>query len=273
MKTVCALRPLWAFFLLLVLSCSSKDDFSHEESCNKKFEKLHEKFVKEKYSSIKISLSDLLSTCSGAAFIEQAQFELAESHYNLKEWMEAQAEYSNLLRDFPSSQFAEQASFRLSECAAEQIYSVNRDQSKTHEAIRSYENFIMEYANSKLVDSAKANANKLRAQLAEKEMNVATLYMKLDEYLSAAVYLKSVLKSYKDVVDAKALYLKLARCYIHLKQFDEADAYLKELENIKKSDPYFKKVKKLVVLKEKKQAEHAKRLKKKTSKANQVEEL
>ena len=80
---------LFVVFLFICLSCSGKKDLTHEESCIKKFEKLHNKFEKEKYSVIREPLSELLSTCPGSGFLAQALYELADSHFYLKEWMEA----------------------------------------------------------------------------------------------------------------------------------------------------------------------------------------
>jgi outer membrane protein assembly factor BamD len=241
--------------------CTGKGKLTHEETCHKRFEKLHTKYLDGKYSLIRESLSDLLATCSGSGFIEQALYELAESHFNLKEWIEAKAEYTNLLRDFPNSEYAEKSHYRRAECSMKMILSPDRDQAQTDEAIEDFELFLANFPKSALADSAKQKIFFLIKQKARKDIQIASLYMKMDEYQAAAIYLKGVLEKFPNYTNQSQVQLNLARCYLSLNQFEEAESYLKELQSAnsdKMDKSKVEKLKKLLKQKRSRMKDHNK---------------
>jgi outer membrane protein assembly factor BamD len=252
---------LISLLFLPFTGCTGKGELTHEESCHKRFEKLHTKYLDGKYSFIRESLSDLLATCSGSGFIEQALYELAESHFHLREWIEAKAEYANLLRDFPHSDYAEKSHYRKAECSMKMILSPDRDQAQTDEAIEDFELFLTNFPNSTLADSAKQKIFSLFTRKARKDIQIASLYMKMDEYQAAAIYLKGVLEKFPNYTNQSQVRLSLAKCYLSLNQFDEAEIHLKELQS-PNSDKMDKskvdKLKKLLQQKRNKMKEHTK---------------
>ena len=272
MILLCNGKRIFSFFLILgFLGCSNKNELTHEESCSNRFESLHEKFLKKKYSVIREPLSDLLSTCNGSGFIEQVLFELAESHFFLKEWLEAQSEYANLLRDFPGSKYGEISHFRSAECSKKQIYSVDRDQSKTNEAIEDYQAFISNYPISNLVDSAGKQIHILRTQLANKDLRTARHYLKMGAHQAAAIYYKSILKKFSAQVEQKEIHLNLTQCYIALNQLEEAESYLKDFEGLDPKDDYYSKVQKLYHRLEQKKSQNMNKINR-TKKKNSTSE-
>ena len=238
------MKPLFSslIFLLLLffllLSGCSKKKLSHEASCNLRYEELHTKFEKGQYPYIRDPLSEFLTECSGSQFAEQAQYKLAESHYKLKDWILAKSEFEYLLRSFPATRYGEEATFKSARCTQHQMHSVDRDQTKTQEALQEYQNFLLDYSYSTWSDSARQQVVALRSQLAEKELRIAKLYRKHKEYLASAIYLKSALRNYKDIVDTHQIRLHLVSCYSHLNQFDEAKTYLNEV-SLQKGDPLY----------------------------------
>ncbi len=247
--------------LLVIVACSSNKNISHEQSCQDKYDAVSEKFEKGKYSAVKIPLNDLLSVCSGSKFIEEALYRLGEAHFNLKEWMEAQHEYSNFVRTFPASPLAENAQFRNAIASYHQIYSVGRDQKPTLEAIDYFEEFLKEYPASNLTDSANGYLAKLRTWLAKRELKIARLYKKMKEHQSAIIYYKSALNRYGDYVNKEDLHLKMAESYIHLHQYEQAQLHLDELKEVKKGEELYSKLEKVKKTLAQKQKEKKKSLK------------
>jgi outer membrane protein assembly factor BamD len=230
--------------MLTLLGCSSSKKLSQEASCQEKWEKAKTKFAKKKYTDAKEPLSDLISACPGSNFTEEALFDLAEAHFNLEEWIEAESEYGAFLKDFPASKkYAELARWRLAAVAANQVEPPNRDQTKTLEAIQGYETFLDEYPDSPYADTAKTQLDKLKDQLVTKKMQIARLYTRMDEPQAAAIYYKSMLKEFGTRVNQRDINLKLAECYIKMLQFEEADAFLAKFDGIAKDDPFLGKVK------------------------------
>ncbi len=235
---------LTAYGAFALLGCSSSKKLTQEQSCQERWEKAKPKFDKQKFTQAKELLSELVTSCPGSAFTEEAMFDLGESHYGLKEWEEAEQEYSSFLKDFPASKrFGELAHYRSAEVAGNQVEIPSRDQTKTVDAITAYENFLDEYPEGARADSAKTQLNKLRDLLAEKQMQIAHLYMRMGEPLAAAIYYKNLLKEYGTRVNQRDINLKLAHCYIELAQFEEAETYLGKFDGIAKDDPFKDQVK------------------------------
>lgn len=238
-------RLVAAFGAFALLACSSSKQLTKEESCQEKWDKAAPKIENKKYVQLKDGLSEIVNSCQGTVFMEDAVYHLAESHFHLKEWVEAESEYSNFLREFPASKkYDEQVRYRLAEVAGEQVESPSRDQTKTLEAILAYETFIGEYPDSKRVDSANAELNKLKDKLVAKQLQIARLYSRMDEPQAAAIYYKNLLKEFGARVNLREINLKLAECYIEMDQFDEAESYLSKFDGIAKDDPFREKVKK-----------------------------
>lgn len=229
--------------LLAFPACSKK--LTKEESCQEKWDKAAPKFAKKKYVQSKELLSEIVTSCPGSPFTEEALFDLAEAHFHLEEWEEAESEYRAFLKEFPASKrYAEQARYRIAQVTGSQVEPPSRDQSKTLEAIIAWEDYIGEYPDSPRADSAKAEMEKLKDVLAAKQMMIAKLYSRMDEPQAAAIYYKNLLKEFGGRVNEREVNLKLAECYIEMSQFDEAEAYLAKFDGIAKDDPFKEKVKK-----------------------------
>lgn len=235
---------LVATTILTFNACSSSKKLTQEENCQVRWDKLHAKFEKKRWNEIREPYADLVSSCPGSPFSEQAAFELGEIQFNLTDWMEAESEYSAFLKDYPSSRrYGEIAHFKRALSAAKQVGIPQRDQSKTVEAIQDFEQFLDDYPDSKKADTAKTQIEELTQKLVAKQLQIARLYTRMDEPQAAAIYYKNILKDYSGRVDLRDINLKLSLCYVEMNQFDEAETYLTKFDGIAKDDPFKEKVK------------------------------
>lgn len=223
---------------LFLAGCSGKSKDLRGD-CRDRFEKIHERYEKGRYASVKQGYGDFLVTCTGTEHVEQAHFELADSHYRLKEWLEAEQEFSAFLRDYPASRrYAETASWLLARSMAEQVHIPQRDQTKTLDALRELETFLAGYPGSERSDSAEAEIERLGQLLAERDMLVARLYSRMGEPLAAAIYYKHLLSEYGDRIPRREINLKLAESYVKLNQFLEAEEILARFDGVARDDPF-----------------------------------
>jgi outer membrane assembly lipoprotein YfiO len=229
--------------LLAFPGCSKK--LTKEEGCQEKWDKVAPKIAKGKFNpQTKDALSEIVTTCPGSPFTEEAMFDLGEAHMHLEEWEEAETEFNSFLKDFPNSKkFGELARYRSAQATAKQVEGPAKDQTKTLEAITAWENYIDEFPDSPRADSARGEIDTLKSILARKQMMIARLYSRMDEPQAAAIYYKEALKEYGGRVNERDVNLKLAECYIRMGQFDEAEAYLSKFDGIAKDDPFREKVK------------------------------
>ncbi len=233
------------FSFLALTGCFGHKKLTQEASCQEKWDKIKVKFDKKRYADVKEPLAELVSSCPGSIFTEEALFDLGEVHFRLEEWIEAETEFGSFLKDFPASKkYTELVRWRMAEAASKQVEPPNRDQTKTLEAIQSYETFLDEYSDSKYADTAKTQLDKLKDQLVTKQMQIAHLYRRMDEPLAAVIYYKNMLKVFGTRVNQRDVNLNLAECYIELNQFDEAEVFLAKFDGIAKDDPFRDKIKK-----------------------------
>ena len=137
--------PILCLFALAVLlnACSSdRGKISHAEFCKNKYEAAAELFKKQKYGRAQDKLEEILSLCAGTGYMEQSQFLLAESYFNLEEWIEARGEYGSFVLNFPGSPFIETAEFRKAISSFNMEFKVARDESNTTIAMRDFELYL-----------------------------------------------------------------------------------------------------------------------------------
>jgi len=243
---------------LSLTGCSTKPK-DLKGDCRERFEKLHDRYTKGKYSYARQGYSDFLVTCAGTEHVEQAHFELGDAHVNLKEWAEAELELSAFLRDYPTSRrYAETARWLLARSMSKQVQIPQRDQTKTLDAMRELETFIAEFPDSPKNDSARGELDRLGQLLADRDMLVARLYRRMDEPLAAAIYYKHLLATYGDRVPRRDINLYLAESYTELGQFPEAENILGQFDGVAQDDPFAKKIAAARTKLEKAKAKHEK---------------
>ncbi len=152
----------------------------------------------KKYLKAREEFNIVVKQYPASAFADSAQFYLAETYYSTKEYLTAAFEFSNINRNYPSSKLAPEARFRIAECYAALSPRVQLDQDNTKKAIESFQSFIDYYPNSPLVPKAEKEITKLRDKLAEKDLQIAHLYVVLGYYKAAVVYYDVVLDQYHD---------------------------------------------------------------------------
>lgn len=240
----------------------------HTEWCRIRYEKAEELFKKEKYGRTTDKLEEILSTCAGTGYMEQAQFLMAESYFNMEDWIEARGEYGSFILNFPGSPFIETAEFRKAVSSFNMEFRVSRDEANTTTAMRDFERYLSNYPESPLRDSVNYYYNLLVERLAEKEFQTARLYLRMDKYQAAVIYFKDFLETYPNSKRRTEALFMIALAYNELDQFETAKLYLNIAKNEASADD--KKIQKQIDKTEKKidkaEVAFAKRMKKDSQK-------
>ena len=257
-------------FAAFLASCSSSGQtkMKHTEWCKIRYEKAEELFKKGKYGRTTDKLEEILATCAGTGYMEQAQFLMAESYFNMEDWLEARGEYGSFILNFPGSPFIETAEFRKAVSSFNMEFRVSRDEANTTIAMKDFERYLSNYPESPLRDSVNYYYNLLVERLAEKEFQTARLYLRMDKYQAAVIYFKEFLETYpKSKRRTEALFM-IAQAYNELDQFETAKLYLNIARN--EASPDDKKIQKQIAKTEKKidkaEIAFAKRMKKDSQK-------
>ena len=195
--------------------------------CKERYTNAEKDFKDGKYGKVKEPLEEILSLCVGTGYMEQTQFLLAESYFNLEEWLEARGEYGSFVLNFPSSPFIETAEFRKAVSSFNMEFHIARDETNTTLAMKDFERFASNYPNSPLLDSVAFYQAKLMERRAEKDYMTARLYFRMDEPQAAVIYLKEFLSLYPKSKRLPEVLFLLVESYMALDQFDPARNYLK----------------------------------------------
>jgi outer membrane protein assembly factor BamD len=216
--------------LLVALACTSPPPVGMPDA-EDQFLLAQEKYDDRKFEEARLEFQKLIWNYPGSDYIDDAQYYLAECYRNQEDYPTAIVEYGRLLHNYSQSPFAPAAQYHLAQCYYEQSLPASLDQNFTEKAIQELQIFLEEYPQSELTSQAEDLLLRARTKLAKKGYDNARLYLKMDSYQAAIIYLQEILEAYGDTkwaVDAQYL---LGECYRHLEKWQQAlDAYRHTLE-------------------------------------------
>ena len=207
-------------------STSSNEKMTHTDWCQKRYNEAEELYKAKKYGRSIEKLEGILSTCAGSGYMEQAQFLLAESHFNLEQWIEARGEYGSFIVNFPGSPFAETAEYRKAVSSFNMDYKIDRDESNTTTAMKDFERYLANHPSTPLRDSVNYYYNLLVDRVAEKEFQTGRLYLRMEKPQAAVIYFKEFLETYPNAKRRQETLFLISDAYTDLDQFESARQYL-----------------------------------------------
>tara|TARA_B100000579_G_scaffold317265_1_gene266820 strand:- start:12 stop:722 length:711 start_codon:yes stop_codon:yes gene_type:complete len=170
-----------------------------DDSSLVKFENAMEYIEDSKYSKAIDELEFLLLIDPLSEYSSKAQYFLAESYYNLENYDKAIIEFEKYLsRRSLSNDLLKKTQLYLCKCYYNVTLDYNKDPSSTYIAIEKLQYFIEKESMSENINEIENMILKLRTKLAKKNFKTAKLYIRLEEFDSAAIYYNTVIKEYYD---------------------------------------------------------------------------
>ncbi len=127
---------------------------------------------------------------------EKAYFNLAESNFNLGDYLMASYYYASFSEKFPESIKCEEAAFKNLICLIKDTPKYSLDQSETNIALNEIQLFIYKFPRSIKMDSCNAMMDQLRGRLELKDFESVKLYDKTENYISAVTTAETFIKDY-----------------------------------------------------------------------------
>ncbi len=220
---------------ILISGCSTgkagKSDADEEERTYlERYEDALEAFESGKYYKCIEDFNFVVFNAPGSDIADDAQFYLATSHYELKEYLLAIDKYQQLLRRWPESDLYEETRFKIAECYYRQSPGYQRDDEYIVKAIRAYQDFIREYPFSEYREVAEERIQELRTGQAKKIYEAGKLYMVLREWKAAAITFEEITEGYYDTPLLNKTYLQMARCYRNLNNTEKTADMLDQID-------------------------------------------
>ncbi len=217
------------FFVFIILSGCNSYNVKRDLAPEKRLEIAQKMFNNEDYLEAKTQFKIITLNNPGAAYVDQAQYYLAECHFHVKEYILAADEYNRLIRLYPNSERQDDAQFKIAYCDYKLSPKSSLDQTHTIKAVENFQRFLEDFPESDLVTKAETLLKVCRTKLAEKEYQSGALYMKLRDYNGAQIYFSSVIDSYYDTKFVEdATYWK-AESLFRLQKDSEARQAFEEL--------------------------------------------
>ena len=157
-------------------------------------------FEERKYGDAALEYKDFLATFAGDERCDFAQFGLAESYRMERQYALAEVEYRILINDYNYSEYVDDAFFLEGLCAFKQSPRVERDQTKSYEALDRLNRFVQLFPTSSRLEEAKAVLHEIHVKLGEKEFLNAKLYFSRKRYEAASIYFNKVIDLYFDTI-------------------------------------------------------------------------
>jgi outer membrane protein assembly factor BamD len=152
----------------------------------------------------------------------KAELKIADAYFADERWEEALSYYRDFADLHPQHEKVPYTILRSAQCHYEQIGSVNRDQTSTHEAVHFLEILLREHPYAPETAEGERMMQELRTDLAKNVILTGDFYLDRGEFQAAAERYRSVLNMHPGLgLDAEALF-KLGVCYENLKREDEA---------------------------------------------------
>lgn len=190
--------PLIIFSLLILVGCSEYSKVLKSSDIEYKYTKAQEYYEEGKYSKA-LSLFDELGTLfRGSSRSEEVQFYIANCHYALKDYYFANYYFKNFARTYPASPLSEEAQFKSAYCSYLNSPKSSLDQTETEQAIDEFQLFLNRYPKTDLRDSTNTMIDELRLKLEKKAFDNAKLYYLTENYKSATVALKNMIRDFPD---------------------------------------------------------------------------
>ncbi len=191
---------------LLFAACGEYNKAMKSSDYNYKFEyakKAFEQkaFEQKKYSQAATLLEDVISVFRGTDKAEESLYLLGLSHYENKDYLNAGSYFKQYYSQYPKGQYTELARYYAGYGYYLDSPDPQLDQTLTVKAIEELQAFLDYFPKSDKVSIAQSAVFELQDKLVLKELQNATLYYNLGNYMgnnyeSAVITAQNAIKSY-----------------------------------------------------------------------------
>jgi len=215
-------RIIILFLIAVVLwNCSSSVDTS-SLSAEEHLEYAKSFMMDEYYEEAVREFQIILLQYSGSAINDDAQYFLGLTYQKREQYLLAAYEFSKLIRDIPASDFVQDSQFMLAESYYQLSPNYQLEQSYTKKAIEEFQAFIEFFPLHPKVEEAERKIDELYIKLAEKEYNSARIYKRMEYYTAAINYYTLVKDTYHDSKFAPMAHYELIKLLVMKERTDEA---------------------------------------------------
>lgn len=206
-------RLLFVFVMLVgISSCSNYNKLLKSTDYEKMYTEAKRYYEKKNYGKAVPLLDELLIQFKADPRFKEVYLMYAYTRYGLDEFVLASYHFKNFYESFPNSDKAEEALFMHVYCDYLDSYPYYLDPSVTQHAMDNLQLFINIYPSSERVPECNKYMDELRGRLRKKSLELAKLYIRMEDYRAATVALRNTLKDYPELDNSDEVRFLLIRC-------------------------------------------------------------
>lgn len=169
--------------ILLFYSCGEYNKVLKTEDPLVRYEYAKKYFNEGKYSRSATLLEDIVRISRATSMGEEALYLLAQSYYNMKDYVSASSYFKTYYSNYPRGEFSELARFYSAYGLYLDSPDARLDQSDTYTAMQQFQEFIEIHPQSERREEAQNALFELQEKLALKELISTRLYYNLGDYV------------------------------------------------------------------------------------------
>jgi outer membrane protein assembly factor BamD len=228
MRLLLSRPPHWVAAMLLLIALAACGDSKNQAYIEKPVDDLYNKamdaLVDENYGTAAKTFDTVESQHPYSVWATKSQLMQVYALYEDGKYDDAIIAADRFIQLHPGHRDVAYSYYLKAICYYMQIVDVGRDQKLTELALKSLDDVVRRFPDSKYARDAKLKLDFTRDHLAGKEMEIGRYYLKRQEYLAAINRFKRVIDNYQTTTHVPEALERLTECYLALGVNDEAQA-------------------------------------------------
>lgn len=209
----------------LLAACAGDDtkDAYKERPVEELYNEAMNDLSREDYQQAVKSFDEVERQHPYSVWATKAQLMAAYAYYQRNKFDEAVVALDRFIQLHPGNRDVAYAYYLKGLCYYEQIADVARDQRITDRALKSLQEVVDRFPNSRYARDARMKLDLTRDHMAGKEMTIGRYYEKQHQYVAAINRYKAVLTDYQTTTHVPEALHRLIECYQALGLKEEAE--------------------------------------------------
>jgi len=204
--------PLLLIFLLSLGSCSFQKILK-SGSADEKYDKAIKLYHEKDYSRALQLFDQLITVVRATDKSQRIYYYYAYCYYYQRDYTLGGYYFKRYVNNFPNTPEAEECFYMSAYCLFQNSPVYTLDQTNTYEALKELQLFVNTYPTSKRVPECNELIDKLREKMASKDMRIAKMYYRMEDYAAAVQCFNNILKEYPESKDKEEILFMIIKTY------------------------------------------------------------
>jgi len=206
------LFPLLFIFLFSLGSCGFQK-IMKSGSVDEKYEAAIKLYHEKDYSRALQLFDQLINVVRATDKSQRIYYYYAYCYYYQKDYTLAAYYFKRYTGSYPNTPEAEECYYMNAYCLFMNSPVFTLDQTNTNEALKELQLFTNTYPTSKRIPECNELIDKLREKLAAKDMRIARLYYRMEDYSAAIQCFNNILKEFPESKDKEEILFMTVKSY------------------------------------------------------------